>query len=92
MIRNFRHNGRRRFFERGERQRVPPEYADKIAGILSRLGAENPLDLLDGPGYGLHRLRGDFAGYWSVRVSANWRIIFRYDGVNVTDVDFIDYH
>ena len=44
------------------------------------------------PGFGLHPLRGDLAGYWAVRASGNWRIVFRFDGGDVRDVDLIDYH
>ncbi len=47
---------------------------------------------MDQPGYRLHPLSGSLAGFWSVAVSRNWRIIFRFDGGNVTDVDFVDYH
>ena len=43
------------------------------------------------PGYRLHALKGELAGYWSVRVSANWRILFRMDDGDVFDVDLIDY-
>ena len=31
-------------------------------------------------------------GYWSVSLSGNWRIIFRFEGQDVYDVDLIDYH
>lgn len=44
------------------------------------------------PGYRLHRLKGDRADEWSICVSANWRIVFRFDGENVRDVDLTDYH
>ena len=44
------------------------------------------------PGYRLHPLGGDRRGYWSVRVSRNWRIIFRFTGMNVCEVDLLDYH
>jgi plasmid maintenance system killer protein len=27
-----------------------------------------------------------------VEVSGNWRVIFRFDGDQVTDVDYLDYH
>jgi proteic killer suppression protein len=37
-------------------------------------------------------LKGDLAGYWSVSVSGNWRIVFRFDGGNACDVDLVDYH
>ena len=44
------------------------------------------------PGYRLHALKGKLAGYWSVRVSANWRILFRMEDGDVFDVDLTDYH
>ena len=91
MIRNFRHNGLRRFHVRGERRRMPPEYADKIAEILYALD-ERGIAGVRRPDYGLHPLRGDLAGQWSVRVSANWRVTFRVEGSDVCDVDLVDYH
>ena len=47
---------------------------------------------MDLPGFRLHPLRGDLAGYWSVDVSGNWRIVFRLDGPDASDVDLVDYH
>ena len=44
------------------------------------------------PGYRLHALKGDLRGFWSVTVRANWRIIFRFEGVDAFDVELIDYH
>ena len=92
MIRNFRHNGLRRFWERGERQRVPSEYADRIRRILTILDDPASLQRLGRTRYRLHRLTGNLDGYWAVTVSANWRIIFRFDGEDVCDVELVDYH
>ena len=47
---------------------------------------------MDVPGFKLHPLKGDTAGFWSVTVRANWRVIFRFEAGDVTDVDLIDYH
>jgi toxin HigB-1 len=44
------------------------------------------------PGFGLHLLKGDRKGLWSVSVSRNHRIVFRFDNGDVHDVDLIDYH
>jgi toxin HigB-1 len=44
------------------------------------------------PGYRLHPLKGDWKGYWSVTVRANWRIIFRFAGADAYDVELIDHH
>jgi len=44
------------------------------------------------PGFRLHPLRGELAGFWAVSVSGNWRVVWRFDGSDVADVDLIDYH
>ena len=92
MIRNFRHNGLRRFWERGERRRIPSEYTVKIQRILDILDEAMMPDDMNRRGFGLHRLTGDRGGYWAVTVSANWRVVFRFQEGDVCDVDLIDYH
>ena len=42
--------------------------------------------------YKLHPLKGEMAGFWSVRVSRNWRIIFRFEEGDAYDVNLVDYH
>ncbi len=44
------------------------------------------------PGARLHPLHGDRAGQWSVSISGNWRVVFEFEGQNVTNVDLVDYH
>jgi toxin HigB-1 len=92
MIRSFRHRGLRRLYEDDDRRGLNPQHVEKIARILARLDvAQRPEDL-DLPGFRLHPLRGDFIGFWSVTVRANWRIIFRFVESDATDVDLVDYH
>lgn len=92
MIRRLRHRGLRRLFEDDDRRGVSQEHVDRIARILARLDRSRSPEDMDLPGYRLHRLRDDRAGYWSVTVTANWRIIFRFDDHDATDVDLVDYH
>ena len=47
---------------------------------------------MDLPGYRLHLLHGDRKRTWSVNVSGNWRVTFRFVGVNVEMVNYEDYH
>lgn len=92
MIRSFRHRGLRLYHERGERRLLPPAHIRRIELIPTRLRmASTPSDM-DVHGLRLHRLRGNLDGFWSVRVSANLRIVFRFDGPDAVDVDLIDYH
>jgi len=44
------------------------------------------------PGWRLHRLKGSLAGYWSLTVSGNWRLVFRFVDGDAIDVDLVDYH
>ena len=44
------------------------------------------------PHPGLHAMMGDRRGFWSVVISRNWRVIFRFEGGDACDVDFVDYH
>ena len=92
MILGFRHRGLKRLYERGDRSRISPQLADQAEDILGLLDmAKNPEDM-NLPGYRLHRLRGNLRGYWSLTVSGNWRIVFRFEGGNAFDIDLIDYH
>jgi len=47
---------------------------------------------MDAPGNNLHPLKGDLEGRWSVSVSGNWRLAFRFAGEDVSGVDYEDYH
>jgi proteic killer suppression protein len=76
----------------GERKGVPPELADKVARILARLDVAKTPEQMDLPGLKLHPLKGELRGLWSVWVSGNWRIIFRFEGTDVARVDLVDYH
>jgi proteic killer suppression protein len=92
MIRGFRHRGLKLMHERGDASRVHAAHRNKIARILNYLNmARIPRDM-DFPGLRLHPLTGNLSGFWSVSVSGNWRIIFRFDENHVFDVDLVDYH
>jgi len=71
---------------------VNPQHLDKIARMLARLDVATRPEQLDLPGFRLHPLKGELAGYWSITVRANWRIIFRFEEGDATDVDLVDYH
>lgn len=92
MIVSFRHKGLKPLFEKGDRRRVLAEHIDKIERILARLDEASAVGNMDLPGFRLHPLRGDLAGYWAVAVSGNWRIVFRFEGGHASDVDLVDYH
>lgn len=44
------------------------------------------------PDFRPHPLKGERKGQCAVSDSGNWRVVFRFDGQNATNVDLIDYH
>ena len=92
MIRSFRHRGLRRLYEKGDRRQLRPDQVDKIERILARLDEAHQVGQMDLPGFRLHPLKGDLAGFWAVTVRANWRVVFRFDAGHAYDVDLVDYH
>lgn len=91
-IEGFRHAGLERFFEHGDARRLQPQLVTRIGRILEALDSPVPLEALSRPAFRLHPLKGDLKGYWSVRVSSNWRVMFRISDGSVFDVDLVDYH
>jgi proteic killer suppression protein len=92
MIRRFQHRGLKNLYDKDDRRGVSAEHIEKTARVLAWLDVVTLPEQLRLPGFGLHRLEGDLAGYWSVAVQSDWRIIFRFDQGNTTDVDLIEYH
>ncbi len=78
--------------EGGDERRINPEHRERVRDILVRLNASAAPDDMDLPGFRLHPLRGDHAGFWAVTVRANWRVIFRFEDGHAADVDYLDYH
>lgn len=92
MIESFQHKGLRRLFEEDDRRKVPAAHIDKIVRILARLNEAMTVQDMGLPGYRLHPLKGELTGFWSVSVSGNRRIVFRFENGTAYDVDLIDYH
>ena len=88
----FRHTGLRRFWERDDASRLNPDHLSRISEILSVLAAARRPSDADQSGFRLHPLVGNRRGFWSIRVSANWRITFRFDSGEAIDIDLEDYH
>ncbi len=92
MIQHIRHRGLRRLYERGDKSGLRTDIANKAERFLTFLDQAETIDEVDLPGYGLHRLAGNRRGFWSVSVSRNHRIIFRFEDGHAFDLDLVDYH
>ena len=92
MIQRFRHKGLKRLFENGVTKGVRPDHVEKIENVVAVLDRARQPEDMNLPGFGLHPLKGDLKGFWSVTVRANWRVIFRFQEGDAYDVDLVDYH
>ena len=92
MIISFKHKGLARFFETGTKSGIQAQHAERLRLILGRLNVSISPQDMDLPGLRLHSLKGERKGVWSVWVSGNWRVTFRFVGKDVELVDYEDYH
>lgn len=94
MIRNLKSKGLKLFWENNNCSKLPAEWASKIEHMLAVLDLADavPQDFAAFIGWKIHPLKGSLKGFWSLTVSGNWRIIFRFEDGDAYDVDFVDYH
>ena len=88
----FRHAGLRRYWERDDASRLNPDHVARIGILLDDLAAADRPAQMDLPGSRLHQLVGNRRGTWSVRVSGNWRLTFRFEAGEAVDINLEDYH
>jgi len=92
MITSFAHKGLEDFFFDGSKRGIQPRHAKKLADILDQLHAAAHVEDMRFPGADLHPLAGDLLGYWAVKVSGNWQVIFQFEDSNASHVNYVDYH
>lgn len=93
MIKSFRHKGLEKLHEDGDARSVQPAHVERLRRLLASLDDAQDPDDMRRPGNRLHlHKNGKHAGFWAVNVSGNWRVIFRFVGSDVEQVDYLDYH
>jgi len=92
MILSWKHKGLKLFFQSGSTSGIRPDHSRRLANILFVLNRATNPEEVNLPGWRLHPLKGNLSGYWSVTVTANWRVIFRFVGTDIELVNYLDYH
>lgn len=93
MIGSIRHKTLRSLFDQGTTRGLSPDLVPRLRRMLSALEATDDLSLLETiPGWRLHALKGDMQGFWSMSVSGNWRLVFKWQEGSAEEVDLVDYH
>ena len=92
MIKSCKQKGLKDLFLTGSKKGIRPDMADRLRRRLDVLDAANSLKALGLPGFRLHPLSGALTGKYSIRVTGNWRLTFRFEDGDVFDIDLEDYH
>lgn len=93
MIINYHDRDTRYVFERVHVARLSMEIQRQAQRKLVMLNnATTVNDLSAPPGNRLERLSGDRSGQCSIRVNDQWRICFRWENGNASEVELVDYH
>ena len=83
----------RRLWERDDDSKIRPEWRRKARRILNALDTAVSPQELDMPGFRFHELTGDRKGTFSVLLSRNWRVTFKWSAEgHPYQVDMEDYH
>jgi proteic killer suppression protein len=92
MIKSFAHKGLEDFFYDGTLKGIQAKHAPRLRLILDLLDSAEASEQMNFPGSVLHPLKGSLKGHWSVRVSGNWRVTFRFENGDAYIVNYQDYH
>ena len=91
MIGGFRHKAIEELYRTGKTRRVGAGEIRKCMRILQLLEVASKPEDMNIAGFRFHRLHGA-EQRWSLRVTANYRITFGWDGEDAANVDLEDYH
>lgn len=91
MVGSFRHKGLEEVYFTGKTRRIGADYIRKCARLLQLLEVAGRPEDMNIAGLYFHGLQGK-SKRWSMRVTGNYRITFRWSGENALDIDFEDYH
>lgn len=92
MIRSVKNTATRQLIETGK-SRFKGLDQDIAFRRLSQLNAARSLDALSPlKSVGLHKLKGNRAGFWAMTINGPWRLVFRFEDGDAHDVEIVDYH
>ena len=92
MIRSWKHKGLKKFFEAGNVSGIQAKHAKILKLLLFQLAADIKPEDMNTPGNAFHKLKGSRKKHYAVKISGNWRLIFRFECEHALDVELIDYH
>lgn len=94
MIKTIKSKALSLLWEKEDGSKLPPSQLKKIRLVLQVIEEleEVPEDLADLISFRPHPLKGKLQGFWSLNITGNYRIIFRFENKNAFDLDYLDTH
>ncbi len=93
MIKSFKDKDTEKLYVTGKCRTFDPSVCKIGLRKLDYLNAAHNLGDLKVPsGNRLEVLKGNYEGKHSIRINDKYRIVFRFEGSDVYDVEIIDYH
>ncbi len=93
MIKDFKQSWLEDFWHSGKHKRVPTHLQKRLIRKLDMLNCANELrDLRSPPSNHLHSLHDDRKGQWAISVSGPWRLCFKFEDGDVSDIELVQYH
>jgi proteic killer suppression protein len=92
MIKSFKHKGIEKLFYDGITKDIQQKHRTKLEDTLDLLDAATQIQDMNFPGSRLHKLEPKKDDIWSVTISGNWRITFKFIDGDAYNVNYVDYH
>lgn len=94
MIKSIKHKGLSLYWKKGDISKLPGESVHKVKKIMNIIDylEKVPQDFYSFKNLRPHPLKGGLKGFWSLDLTANWRIIFRFENGHAYDVNMKDTH
>jgi toxin HigB-1 len=92
MIQSFADKDTQELFQRESNRRFSSIARVALRKLIQMNRARVLTDLAIPPGNRLEALKGNLAGYHSIRINDQWRIIFIWNDLGPAEVAICDYH
>jgi proteic killer suppression protein len=93
MILSFGSKNTEKIWNGEKVKKLPPEIQHVARRKLRMINnSVNVADLRIPPANRLEKLSGSMKEFYSIRINDQWRIIFKWNNGNASEVEIIDYH
>lgn len=93
MIETFGDSETEKIYSGQRSRKLPDDIQIRARRKLRMINQSRDIqDLRVPPANRLEQLEGNWKGFWSIRVNQQWRIVFKWNDGQATDVSIVDYH